>query len=154
MSGKLKKWNVDDLADAVAKSTNYSQVCRALGLSHISSNFRTIKKYIQLQNLDVSHFNDSAIVAARRRNAARIKLSNDEVFRENSPYHNTVVRRKYVKMVEAICAICGNRGEHMGKPLRLEMDHINGINNDNRLENLRLLCPNCHSQTETFGYKG
>ena len=48
------------------------------------------------------------------------------------------------------CTTCGIN-EWQGKPLTLHLDHINGINNDNRIENLRLLCPNCHSQTETYG---
>ena len=51
------------------------------------------------------------------------------------------------------CAICGNKGEHLGLPLPLELDHISGDNTDNRLENLRLLCPNCHAQTPTSGSK-
>ena len=56
-------------------------------------------------------------------------------------------------MLEYKCSICGNNGVYMEKPLTLQLDHINGVNNDNRLENLRFLCPNCHSQTETFSGK-
>jgi 5-methylcytosine-specific restriction endonuclease McrA len=48
------------------------------------------------------------------------------------------------------CAICGNEGLHLDKPLSLQLDHINGNSKDNRLDNLRFLCPNCHSQTDTF----
>lgn len=51
--------------------------------------------------------------------------------------------------MEYKCAICGI-SEWLGNPLSLQLDHINGISNDHRLENLRLVCPNCHSQTETF----
>lgn len=51
------------------------------------------------------------------------------------------------------CAICNNEGTWMNKTLSLQLDHINGINNDDRLENLRFLCPNCHAQTETFAGK-
>ncbi len=48
---------------------------------------------------------------------------------------------------------CGNKGNHNGKSLSLHLDHKNGVNNDNRLDNLRFLCPNCHSQTETYSGK-
>ena len=49
------------------------------------------------------------------------------------------------------CVKCGNKGEWMGEKLSLQLDHINGNNKDNRLDNYRWLCPNCHSQTETWG---
>lgn len=52
------------------------------------------------------------------------------------------------------CVRCGNGGEWNGEPLTLQLDHINGNARDNRLENLRFLCPNCHCQTDTWGYKG
>ena len=48
---------------------------------------------------------------------------------------------------------CCNKGEWLGKPLVLQLDHINGVRDDHRLENLRFLCPNCHSQTDTYGGK-
>ena len=57
-----------------------------------------------------------------------------------------------VGVLKRECAICGIT-EWQGKPLAFDLDHINGINNDNRLENLRILCPNCHSQTETHAGK-
>ena len=56
-------------------------------------------------------------------------------------------------LLEEKCAICGNLGEWNDKPLSLVIDHINGNHSDNRIENLRILCPNCHSQTETFAGK-
>ena len=56
-------------------------------------------------------------------------------------------------LIPYLCQKCGNSGEWNGKILKLQIDHINGIYNDNRLVNLRFLCPNCHSQTETFSGK-
>lgn len=75
---------------------------------------------------------------------------------EDSSYINTNhLKNRLIKegLLEYRCYICGNIGEWNRQPLSLQLDHINGNHTDNRLENLRLLCPNCHSQTETYGRK-
>ncbi len=74
----------------------------------------------------------------------------EEIFSENSPVSKTSVRSIARKEIEYRCAICDNVGEHLRKPLVLQLDHINGISTDQRRDNLRWLCPNCHSQTDTF----
>ena len=87
---------------------------------------------------------------------SNIKYSLDEILVENSTYTNRYrlkIRLIKENKMNYRCAICGNNGEWNGKPLSLQLDHINGVNNDNRIENLRFLCPNCHSQTETFSGK-
>jgi hypothetical protein len=149
----LKKWNADDLPLAVKESINYSQVCRRLGLSHISANFKTIKKYITKLGLSTEHFNSSAVDNARARFIARVALTYDEIFCENSKAHGTTLRRQFRKLTEYVCAICENTGNYLGRPLTLQIDHINGVRNDNRRINLRYLCPNCHSQTDTYGHR-
>lgn len=68
---------------------------------------------------------------------------------KNSNYSNEVIKKIFLKKVEYKCSIC-NIEDWNGKHIVLELDHINGDNRDNRLENLRLLCPNCHSQTDNF----
>ena len=80
----------------------------------------------------------------------------DEILVENSSYANIgrlKTRLIKEKLLEYKCAFCGNTGEWQGKPLALELDHINGNHFDHRLENLRFLCPNCHAQTDTYGGK-
>ena len=77
----------------------------------------------------------------------------EDILVENSTYTNrTALKERLIKekILEYKCAICGNEGIWNGNPLTLQLDHINGINNDHRIKNLRFLCPNCHSQTETF----
>jgi hypothetical protein len=81
------------------------------------------------------------------------KLTLEQILVKNSSYSNTnSLKQKLIKLqiLENKCNICNNNGEWNNKKLSLHLDHINGINNDNRIENLRILCPNCHSQTDTY----
>lgn len=82
---------------------------------------------------------------------SRGKLLTSRGFVENSTLSNEHILRhgRRNNLFKEDCYECHIK-DWNGKPIRLELDHINGVNHDNRLENLRLLCPNCHSQTDTF----
>ena len=81
-----------------------------------------------------------------------IRLLNEEVFIENSTYARHHIKKRIIEqeMIPYECFNCGNTGEWMGKQLPLILDHINGVNIDNRLENLRFACSNCDSQLPTY----
>lgn len=83
------------------------------------------------------------------------QLSLEEVLTEDSGYNRTKLKDRLIKegIKEYKCECCGI-SEWQNKPISLQLHHLNGIHNDNRLQNLQLLCPNCHSQTENFGTKG
>jgi 5-methylcytosine-specific restriction endonuclease McrA len=99
-------------------------------------------------------FSNAAWTKAKRRGeitSRRFGMSIGELL--SSPQRD----RKHVKtrlvregLLKNSCQSCGLASWH-GKPLNMHLDHINGVKNDNRLENLRMLCPNCHSQTPTYG---
>lgn len=77
----------------------------------------------------------------------------EDILVEHSTYSSTHnLKRRLIRagLLEEKCVWCGLTDTWNGKMLVLQLDHINGISNDHRLENLRLLCPNCHSQTETY----
>ena len=76
----------------------------------------------------------------------------EEVFIENSTYARNCLKKRILSnnLIEYICACCGLGPEWNGKPMTLILDHINGINNDNRLENLRFVCSNCDCQLDTY----
>ena len=80
------------------------------------------------------------------------KIHNRKVFISNSshPRHRVKERIIMERLLPYRCAVCGLKSRWQSKSLTLVLDHINGVNNDNRLQNLRFLCPNCNSQTNTF----
>ena len=81
-----------------------------------------------------------------------IRKNDSDVFVENSTFARHLIKARIIKqeLVAYKCAICDNKGEWLGKPMPLVLDHINGVNNDNRLENLRFVCSNCDSQLITY----
>ncbi len=99
------------------------------------------------QGFDSSHVCQNSVIM--------LKYRNDEVFIENSTYPRKDIKKRIIdqQLIPYICVECGNDGNHNGKPLVLQLDHMNGKAEDNRIENLRFLCPNCHSQTATYAGK-
>jgi 5-methylcytosine-specific restriction endonuclease McrA len=81
-----------------------------------------------------------------------MKQLNNEMFVLNSAYNHSTIKRNIIKynLIPYECATCKNQGKHNGLDLTLQLDHINGVKVDQTLSNLRFLCPNCHSQTQTY----
>jgi 5-methylcytosine-specific restriction endonuclease McrA len=145
-----KGYSIESVRSAVAAAMCVSDVLRSLGLQTAGGNDNTIKRIIAKNNIDISHF-DSKKAATR----TKIKWTPNTVFVENSKIHRSTLST-YVRKFSALpyeCTVCHNSGTWLGRPLPLSVDHVNGISNDNRIENLRYLCPNCHNQTDTFGGK-
>lgn len=148
------KYNKEILEEAVKNSNTIADVCRYLKSSSRGGTFKIVKKYIKLYNIDISHF------LTRKEIMKKLSIFNKipdvEVYVENSKYVSTnELKKRLLKdgLKNEKCEACGIGDEWMGKKLVLQLDHINGVSNDNRLENLRIICPNCHSQTDTFAGK-
>lgn len=155
----LKSIQPDKLQIILNQSNSYVEVLQKLGLqTNNGNNASTLKKKIKQFNLDTSRL-ESNREEARKKQIASISfersISNHEMFIKNSSSGSSQIRKRVLQdnLIEYKCQICLNKGEHLDQPLVLQLDHINGTNNDNRLENLRFLCPNCHSQTDTFAGK-
>lgn len=148
------KW-VDKLPEAVENSLCYSDVMRYLEMPLKGNGCRrTIQRWVKKLNLDVSHFDPDAVRIAKLKEATeRRSLTKEDVFVKNSTVTGATVRRWAKRYIPYQCDKCNNAGIHLGEPLTLQLDHINGDSFDNRIENLRWLCPNCHSQTDTFAGK-
>lgn len=143
----MNKYSDPQIAEAVVNSKSIAGVLRYLGLPPHNSGMHTwIKNRILMLELDTSHFTGQGW------NKGNICYKTDEVFAEGSRTSREKVRRFIIRdnLIAYECAFCGNKGEWLGKPMAQELDHINGIPNDHRLENLRFLCPNCHATTDTY----
>lgn len=137
------------LLDAIQHAESAREVLNYLGLRAAGGNYRLLREYAQLHDLQIPKYD------FKKQQAQRLQgpiIPDSEVFVENSAYSNrsALKKRLYKLGFEEKCLECGIGPVWNNKPITLQLDHINGIHNDHRLENLRILCPNCHSQTETY----
>lgn len=142
---------LEEVKTLVKESTSYSEVLRKLKLStNGSTNHRTLKTFFTKHNIDITHF-----TLKGPKKSYNVIHELEDILVENSTYANMSrlkIRLIREKILEYKCSICGITDWNK-QPIALQIDHINGIHNDNRLGNLRLLCPNCHSQTSTYAGK-
>ena len=149
---RKRKWTDQDFVEAVKTSFSYAQVIEKLHLRVAGSNYDTVKRKIKELHLDVSHMTGQAWNQGERYTPLRVSQPLSEILVEHSTFINANHLRERLlrEGVKAYrCEKCGNT-EWMGKPIALELHHVNGVRNDQRLENLLLLCPNCHAQTKNY----
>lgn len=145
-NGQKRTWTNEQLRKAVAVATSLTDTLRRLGLSHENSYSRSlVRVQIAELDLDYSHFVDWSHLRG---------LPLKKLLVRNSSAHASHLKERLLRrgMLKNECAMCRCGPVWRGRPLVLELDHKNGDRRDFRLSNLRLACPNCHSQTET--YKG
>ena len=148
MKCKYKQISIEELTKLVKESISIAELMRKLGYTANRGNsFKGLKDYLIENNIDFSHF-----LGRAHGTTNNTKYTLEEIMVENSTYSNmTKFKSRLIKanLIEYKCSCCGIT-EWNGKPLTLQLHHINGNNRDNRLENLQMLCPNCHSQTDNY----
>jgi HNH endonuclease len=134
---------------AVAESLSYAEVLRRLGLRTAGGNHRTVRKYVdEIWRIPTDHFDANA---ARGRSRARAATPLAEILVTGSTYHRGHLKRRLLSegLKQPRCELCGQGELWRGRRMSLVLDHINGIHDDHRLENLRILCPNCNATLDT-----
>ncbi|MEK7077612.1 MAG: HNH endonuclease signature motif containing protein [Patescibacteria group bacterium] len=147
---RYKRWTEEQLKEAVKSSSSYRQVLNKIGLVEAGGNYEQIKKYLKKYKIDFSHFKGKAWnVGLHYTGTPRTPL--EEILIKNSYFQSFKLKKRLfiAGLKPKQCEECGwNKSTPEGY-LPLELDHINGDRHDNRLKNLRILCPNCHSLKPT-----
>lgn len=148
-------WQIDKdiLQQVVSDCDSLNKILKHFGFAESNGNYGTLKRRLEKGDINFSH-----IKLGRDSNKGRtfgpqllIKEYIEKYCVENSSYNRSHLKRRLLKegILKNKCCICGFDGKWCGKPITLILDHINGVNNDHRLENLRMVCPMCNSQLET-----
>jgi hypothetical protein len=150
---KNKKFEKEILKNLVNDSKTYSEVLEKLGLRSAGGNFTTLKKYIKKYELNIEHFDPQKIRIDKLKKNTENYLKEDlkDYLVVNSNYNRGHLKKRLYSegLKRPECELCGQGEIWKGKKMSLILDHINGIWNDNRLENLQIVCPNCNATLDT-----
>jgi Zn finger protein HypA/HybF involved in hydrogenase expression len=153
MHNTIWKLDKDKLQDILNSCNTLAEVLLKIDMSLHGNNYKELNNRIKEDSLSLDKLNKNR----KAKSFGGINaLDLDKILVENSTYSRQDLKRRLVKenLLKYKCSICNNPGHWNNQELVLQLDHINGINSDNRLENLRFLCPNCHTQTETYAGRG
>lgn len=140
----MRRWTDAELSQAATQNSSIEGVLRTLRLVPAGGNYRSVRLHASRLGI--------ALPVWKQKPPTKEVRPTEDIFRVNSRIGSSKLRHYIVSrnLLPYRCVGCANDGWHCGKVLVLQVDHINGVRDDNRLENLRFMCPNCHSQTETF----
>jgi len=150
MSISMKhSYSVEEFKKAVEESFSIAQTLTKLGLSPKGGNYRVFKRFEKLYNIDTSHFTGQGHLKGKSHKFNTTPLS--EILVRDYEYSSNKLRKRLILegLKEHKCECCG-LNEWLGELIPLELDHIDGDHYNNTLENLKVLCPNCHAKTPTY----
>lgn len=152
MKNKMSDYTNDQIYEILKISKSFAEVIRSFGYKSITTgNYKHVKGILKNRNIEIPVYN----YFKEHNNFNRKRRNVDELFINETNVSRAYLKRRIIKddLIKYECEKCGNVGEWEGQKLVLQLEHKNGNTYDNRLENLCFLCPNCHSQTNTFSGK-
>lgn len=141
----------EEFIKLIINSRSVKEALNYFGLQNKGGNFKTIKQRISELKIDISHFLNNVDASNLTRTLSKEEFQKTWLIENSSKnrYHLKTYLTKF-GLLDYRCNKCNNSGTWMNESITLQLEHINGISNDNRLENLCFLCPNCHSQTSSY----
>lgn len=144
----VPRYSESDARHAVRASLSYAETLRKLGLCATGGNSRTLRTWIERWGIPTDHFDPRAA------QMKGLKLSPQplaEIMVERSTYSRSHLKERLYRegLKEPCCELCGQGELWCGRPMGLILDHINGVRDDHRLDNLRIVCPNCAATLDT-----
>lgn len=143
----VPRYSETDARVAIALSFSWAEALRRLGMRPAGGNGKTLQRYARdVWKIPTDHFDQN-----RRRQSGRSAQPLSGILVESSTYNRgSLKRRLYAEgLKERRCELCGQDEVWLGRRMALILDHINGIGDDNRIENLRIVCPNCAATLDT-----
>jgi hypothetical protein len=148
---KKSSWTDEDLAKAVKESYSYRNVIKILGLVPAGGNYMQVQASIRRLNLDTAHFKGMGCNKGMNYTLPNVRRTLEEMLIKGSTVQSFKLKRRLFEtgIKTPACELCGWAKKSLDGRIPVELDHINGDRFDNRIENLRILCPNCHSLQPT-----
>lgn len=144
-------WQVDKetFRKIVKQNKTHTEVLKHFGLEGKGGNYTTLKRRIEHDKISTKHFKPQHNLPTKT------AISLKKVLTKNSSYSRYTLKKRLIKkgLIPNKCVLCGLQNKWQNKPINMVLDHINGVSDDHRLKNLRLVCPNCNSQLPTHAGK-
>jgi hypothetical protein len=147
---RARTYTDERFVEVVKNNFSVRECLKQLGVRPTGGNYKCFHIKVSELKLDTSHFTGQGHLKGKSHTWTQ-KIPLVDILKEGTDYQSHKLRLRLIKegIKEHKCEMCNNT-EWLGKPIALELEHTNGIHTDNRIENLKLLCPNCHSTTTTY----